>query len=130
MHTNLAGNEDSPTYQNIVLKDFKSSETKVLEDFRTTMAAIADDFAERCRKFNEHPVFKHLVTILDTRKWPTGESLSKFGDSEMRELADHFKGFLAGDSEKVKPILRNHDIDLWSSPTNEYLFFYTWPKPC
>ena len=96
------GKEDARTYQNILLKDYKASETRVLDEFRTTMKTIADDFTERCRKFDEHPVFKHLVTILDCRKWPTNDSFSVFGDNEMRELSELFQGFIAGNSDQVR----------------------------
>ena len=63
--------------------------------YKDAITGISKSVAERFSDLEIHPVFRHLIPILDCRKWPSNdEAILRWGDDAICELYHHFKCLL------------------------------------
>ena len=86
---------DYYSYQGTRLSRFEQIKAVVHQAYKDAITGISKSVAERISDLEIHPVFRHLIPILDCRKWPSNdEAILCWGDDAICELYHHFKVLL------------------------------------
>ena len=74
---------------------FEEIKAVVPQAYKDAITGISKSVAERFSDLEIHPVFRHLIPILDCRKLPSNdEAILRWGDDAICELYHYFKGLL------------------------------------
>ena len=87
------------------LKKYHSSNEALLASYSEIIDKLSSSVEERFPEIKTHPVFKHLITVLDISTWPSAEEdLVCYGDKAITELSTFLKSLLEQNKCNVENI--------------------------
>ena len=98
-------NETGFMYQDIKLKDFKSSKAALEKSFVDMVRKICSVVESRFEDLRRNPIYKNLIPILDTETWPDdADILFTHGESCIDEIVEALQLLLISNQCNVKNI--------------------------
>ena len=123
------------------MKYYGMARQSVKDNYLHTVNNICKSVQDRLKNLKDSPIFKNMETILDTFSWPISGDAGAFGNLQIIEMCEHFKGLLQDndcDISKVNvewltlksyiiPLVQNQDVtmnylEIWKEGFSKRLF--------